>query len=561
MAARRRQALNPKAGEVIVRMYRQGLGDCFLLAFGRSRGRDPLFVLIDCGVHMRQVDGRKRLAQVMDDIVHVSDKEVDIVVGTHAHADHLVGFVQKGSPFLDDDVKIERTWVAWTEKFGDEQADRLREKHGAARDAIDKAVQKARDRANDAGIRALAERIEAIRGFESVPPESVDDAHAAELEAQLRASLANTPAFAPLFGARAKRPSSNELAYGLLLAKSEEEAIFWEAGESRALEGVPNVRVLALGPPRDEQLLKKDKPSKIRGTAHDYKETYLSALASSVAFRAAPALGVSADLSDEHRHPFSAEFRCKRRLAMPVIAELPAPSEETEDLDALFRAYDDPGSSWRRIDGDWLRSAEELALHLDGDTNNTSLVLAFELGDPGEGEILLFTADAQVGNWLSWRDQSYGRGAQAKSADDIMRRTRLYKVGHHGSHNATVKADPRETGEDGEHVPFGLELMNDIIAMIPVDRAAADRNMPTPWSMPHEPMYRRLRAKADRRVLRADQSLAPLSRRAAKDRRPTSSRWSKVPGLEDVHWREALQDFEDGTTGPLYYDVRFRYET
>jgi hypothetical protein len=47
--------------------------------------------------------------------------------------------------------------------------------------------------------------------------------------------------------------------------------------------------------------------------------------------------------------------------------------------------------------------AGRLALQLDSDTNNTSLVLAFELGK--SGRVLLFPGDAQVGNWLSWHKE------------------------------------------------------------------------------------------------------------------------------------------------------------
>ncbi|TIM05499.1 hypothetical protein [Mesorhizobium sp.] len=41
-----------------------------------------------------------------------------------------------------------------------------------------------------------------------------------------------------------------------------------------------------------------------------------------------------------------------------------------------------------------------LALDMNDATNNASLVLAFELGKGGN--VLLFAADAQRGNWLSW---------------------------------------------------------------------------------------------------------------------------------------------------------------
>jgi len=62
---------------------------------------------------------------------------------------------------------------------------------------------------------------------------------------------------------------------------------------------------------------------------------------------------------------------------------------------------------------------------LSSSVNNTSLVLAFEYGDA----VLLFPGDAQWGTWelilASDRDRR------------LLRRTSLYKVGHHGSHNAT----------------------------------------------------------------------------------------------------------------------------
>ena len=57
---------------------------------------------------------------------------------------------------------------------------------------------------------------------------------------------------------------------------------------------------------------------------------------------------------------------------------------------------------WRRIDNEWLFSAETLALALNTGINNTSLVLAFEL--PHSRKVLLFAGDAQRGNWISWTD-------------------------------------------------------------------------------------------------------------------------------------------------------------
>ena len=73
----------------------------------------------------------------------------------------------------------------------------------------------------------------------------------------------------------------------------------------------------------------------------------------------------------------------------------------------------------------------------------------------------------------------------------------LYKVGHHGSHNATLR----------EH---GLELMrhDDLVALLPVDEEFA-RGQHRPWNMPFPPLHRRLRQRTKGRILRADRDRLP----------------------------------------------------
>jgi hypothetical protein len=112
--------------------------------------------------------------------------------------------------------------------------------------------------------------------------------------------------------------------------------------------------------------------------------------------------------------------------------------------------------------------------------------------------VLLFPGDAQIGNWLSWKDLSWrvsgGSGAQeVVRTPDLLKRTVFYKVGHHGSYNATPKK-------------YGLELMtsSDLVAAIPVDEEFARKKRPKPWDMPSGPLYRRLQEKTQGRVLRAD---------------------------------------------------------
>ena len=60
----------PKKG-VTVRMYRTGLGDCFLLAFPRTKtAKDPrgaFYLLIDCGVFKATPNGADRIKAIAED--------------------------------------------------------------------------------------------------------------------------------------------------------------------------------------------------------------------------------------------------------------------------------------------------------------------------------------------------------------------------------------------------------------------------------------------------------------------------------------------------------------
>jgi hypothetical protein len=94
---------------------------------------------------------------------------------------------------------------------------------------------------------------------------------------------------------------------------------------------------------------------------------------------------------------------------------------------------------------DKARSGQTLSLvrSLDKQMNNTSLILLFEVG----GKKLLFPGDAQIENWRYALNSEY-----ASKLDDVD----LYKVGHHGSLNATpmsmwnrFRKKSREEGKEG----------------------------------------------------------------------------------------------------------------
>jgi hypothetical protein len=239
--------------------------------------------------------------------------------------------------------------------------------------------------------------------------------------------------------------------------------------------------VYVLGPPHDRRMIKRSDPSKAHPEVYELAAvdgSHQGFLAAAEAF---------AEDESPGAQPFDPFFRI--------------PESDATQGNELWKGYYGKGGAWRRIDHDWLGYAGQLALQLDSDTNNTSLVLAFELASGGD--VLLFPGDAQVGNWLSWEPLEWqlrenGETRTVKSGD-LLARTVLYKVGHHGSHNATLREK-------------GLELMTsgELTAMVPVNRVTAKK---MEWLMPFPGLLNRLLEKTHGRVIDAERGLddaAPL---------------------------------------------------
>jgi hypothetical protein len=87
--------------------------------------------------------------------------------------------------------------------------------------------------------------------------------------------------------------------------------------------------------------------------------------------------------------------------------------------------------------------------------------------------------------------------AHEVTGPDLLKRTVFFKVGHHGSHNATLRY-------------LGLEQMSssDLVAFVPVFKAQAEKNR---WrAMPFQPLVQRLREKTGGRLVLSDpQSKVP----------------------------------------------------
>jgi RNA polymerase sigma-70 factor len=199
---------------VRVRMFRQGLGDCFVLTF--NYGGDERHMLIDFGsLGNKSTDAS--MADIGDAIVETVGKQgrIHVVVATHEHWDHLSGFNTAAMQSLPG--KVDHVWLAWTEdpKDPDAQAFAKNKKDlGKALAAV----------AESAPGHPVAEHVASMLGF----------------------AMGDTPLGAAKF-AESVNDAMQFVRTGLGV-----DASYHEPGQLIEESWLPGFRFYVLGPPRDK---------------------------------------------------------------------------------------------------------------------------------------------------------------------------------------------------------------------------------------------------------------------------------------------------------------------
>jgi beta-lactamase superfamily II metal-dependent hydrolase len=449
------------AAVVTVRHYCQGIGDCHLLTFQKEDG--ALFrMLIDCGVHSSIAGGADLVRDIVADIKEETGGRIDVLVISHEHWDHVSGFSSAAELFAE--FSIGEVWMAWTEDPNDADAVGLDKFKAQTLSAL----------------QGASRRLDATR-------------EASQFTVGLRDGLQSVLGFN--FGAAGERVRAARDAAGRL-ASNQPPVYLGPETAPFSISGLPNLRVYVLAPPRNKASLRlEEKESEMYALSGKSAKQHLKALSAGLAANSAdmeartddaapfdPGLGNDLTAALEGGIDGDVAEFVRRRYS----GRLPSPSER--------RAIDDETAtdqSWRRIDADWLGVAADLAIQLDRGINNSSLVLAFEAIDTGR--VYLFPGDAQIGNWLSWKDVAWTVDNNTVQAADLVARTVFLKVSHHGSRNATPEKR-------------GLDLMTKpgLAAFIPTNK---DDAVKVHWGeMPYEAILTALAAKTSGRVIRADDS-------------------------------------------------------
>src|SRR5262245_1734238 len=132
-----------------VRMYRVGLGDCFLLTVFEEE--KPRHMLIDCGMFAGSrldpaVVEKDLKNEIVNDIATETGGHLDVVVVTHEHMDH-VSIFNSAKKVFDEKLTFGEAWFGWVEDLSNPAARQLRQKYEALEAEVSEAL---------AGLSALA---------------------------------------------------------------------------------------------------------------------------------------------------------------------------------------------------------------------------------------------------------------------------------------------------------------------------------------------------------------------------------------------------------------------
>lgn len=402
-----KQTVAGEAG-IRVRMYRVGFGDCFLVSFPVADDRKA-HVLIDCGV-FKGTTGKGDIGSIeaaVDNIAQETGGKLALVVMSHRHADHIAGFSRCAKKFAS--FQAEAVWMPiWESEYGPAQK-------------------------SQAIVAQVAFGLQAhLKAQLKARPDDVDHQEAL--------SMVYDATGVDLSAAPAAGQASNAASLAFLKTGLGVKPTYYKAGDEAKLPptlAAAGLSARILGPPPVEDLdLMK---------LMDLKKGVGEYLADS---------GSSAE-DDAKLAPFGDLWSAKVDDCYPPEA-FKEWAPRSLPGDGATRRFETSAARQRMekaLEQQQPAAALTAAKALDSFLNNQSLVILFTF----KGKNLLFVGDAQAGNWQHWlygtdKAESAPQEALSPDAQHILGTLDFYKVGHHGSTNATPVAAVTAMGKGDRFV-------------------------------------------------------------------------------------------------------------
>jgi hypothetical protein len=361
-------------------MYRVGFGDFFLVTVPTSSGDQ--YILIDCGV-FKGTSGTGDIGSIVEaveDMYETTNGHLALVIMTHRHADHIAGFA-KAKRFKDFTASM--VWMPYWEQLNDQEKDSANNLLLDIHELASNLAMQFRGRQDPDAKEALAQLGNAT---------GIEDFNAA----------ANGK----------KKAGSNAVALDLLknhLGNNGKNVRYYSAGDKAELpDELKGLKATILGPP--------PKKAKAFLALMDLKKgvgQYLDSLE-------------DGDDGPKAIQPFPKVWNANQKKDYPKQDLRKHPIDYKEAMD--------------NVDGSQPDMLAAAAGKIENFLNNQSLVVLFEF----EGKKLLFAGDAQGGNWEYWLFKTEGPVKDPTKAGDVIEASKeilqtidFYKVGHHGSTNAT----------------------------------------------------------------------------------------------------------------------------
>jgi beta-lactamase superfamily II metal-dependent hydrolase len=369
-------------------MYRVGFGDFFLVTVPTDDG--PKHILIDCGVTPGTTHNGD-IGTIKAAVTHMTEetnKKLALIIVTHRHMDHIIGFSR--CPEFQKDFTVESIWMPYWESEYDE------------------------------AVKFQADLTELATDMQHYLAFSADkNTETNELLGMLRnaTGLEDDELFAVAGTTPGKGGGTNAKSLAMLKNGFGVKPEYYKKGDNpklpKSLEN-SGLEAVILGPPPPDAM-DFMKLNDLKKGVGQYLGADGGSTTQSKIFEPFGKMWQT----DASAYPESAFREYAPRV------EDPNAKPAHEKLEAVINAAQ-PAIL--------LTAVKELEHSL----NNQSLVVLFTF----KGKRLLFVGDAQAGNWTYW--MYGGTPTKAPSLDDLSAEGKsvlgnldFYKVGHHGSTNAT----------------------------------------------------------------------------------------------------------------------------